>query len=552
MMKVPRSLALGLVIVVLCAACASGNSTSGAGSGLAADQTFRWPLITDVATLDPGHASSGTDINIIQNLFDGLYRFDDQLNITNDVATGPPEISSDGLRYTFHLRHNVKFSNGDPVKASDFLYSWNRAASLQDAYASVFDTVVGYDAVAAGTAKTLSGLSSPDDYTINAVLSHPAGYWLSEMALWTADVVDQKIIEAKGTDTWWTTPDGLIGTGPFLMTERTPKVSMAFAPVPNWWGGSTGALKKVQLQVVADQASMVQKFEVGGFDVIGPSENGPDNEDILRYHSDPTKQKLLQIFPGARTDWIGFNFIKGPFAGADGLNGRVAFSEAIDRNQIVDVACAKGLTCSAATGGYISKGLQGYNPDGGQAAKFDPVAAKALYQKWDPTGSKVQGLTYWYNSDSQLKAVAENLQSQWKQNLGVTVNLATADKPAFFKMRMQKQLIIYRDSFGADYNNPQDWFDSDWTCVKAKLTTSGNSGGYCNPQVDALVQKANTQPLDQALPLYVQADALMIQDESYASLFYYNWPWFIQPYVSGAGKNALYDFRWTGTKILKH
>src|SRR5581483_4604561 len=220
-----------------------------------------------------------------------------------------PDVSSDGLTYTFHLRNDVKFWNGDPVKAKDFLYSWNRAAYLNDAYATVFDPVVGGPDTEARKTKTMSGLTAPDDYTIKAQLSAPAGFWLTELALWTADVVDQKVIEqSDGTDvdkqnTWWTKPDTAAGTGPFKMTERTAKASMAFAPVSNWYGGSTGALKAIKVEIGVDNTSAVKKFESNGYDLVGMANNGPGPDDILRYKSDPTKQKELNIYPAARTTW---------------------------------------------------------------------------------------------------------------------------------------------------------------------------------------------------------------------------------------------------------
>src|ERR1700682_4957116 len=136
-----RSLALALGAVCVAAAC--GGSSSSSGETLAADQTLSFPMQDDFATLDPGHLSAAQDIDIFRNVFNGLYKFDDTLKEVPDIASGPPTISADGLTYTFPMRHDAKFSNGDPVKADDFIYSWSRAARLQGDYASVFEPVVG-------------------------------------------------------------------------------------------------------------------------------------------------------------------------------------------------------------------------------------------------------------------------------------------------------------------------------------------------------------------------------------------------------------------------
>src|SRR6202049_4599813 len=181
-----RRIGFALVIRALVAtACGSGSSSSSSSSGaaLAANQVFRFPITDDIKTLDPGHVSDAVSITPVQNLFWGLYRFDDTLKEVPAIASGPPDISSDGLTYTFHMRHDVKFSNGDPVTSADVLYSWNRAARLNDSYGIVFQPVVGYAAVSAATptATTLSGLSATDTYTVKAVLSTPAAYWYTEV-----------------------------------------------------------------------------------------------------------------------------------------------------------------------------------------------------------------------------------------------------------------------------------------------------------------------------------------------------------------------------------
>jgi oligopeptide transport system substrate-binding protein len=552
--------------VMMALAC----SLSGSGDGeiLAADQTLTFPMQDDVETLDPAHVSSSVDIAFAQEVFSGLYRFDNHLRVVSDVATGMPEVSSDGKTYTFRLRRDARFSNGDPVRASDFLYSWNRAARLNDAYATVFAPVNGFEAAAGGSAQTMSGLTTPDDYTIKAQLVDPAGFWLTELALWIAGVVDQKVIQSAGEDVWWNRPETLIGAGPFKMTARTPKASMEFAPVPGWWGGPTGSLKRVRAQIGVDQSSAMRKFESGGYDVVGLANNPPSPDDILRYRSDRTRSKLLTIYPSARTTWLGFNFARGPFAaraggtspgqptgglGNDpGKDGRDAFSRAIDRDQLVDVACVKGATCNRASGGYIAKGLKGYLGDGADpASRFDPAAARTEYQRWDPDGSRVKGLKLRYNTSATNTQLFSNVQAQLKSNLDVSVELAPTDFPTLVKDRKAKSAILFRNSWGADYDHPQDWFSNLWTCDQAS-PGKGNAEGYCNPTVDRIVQQANSQQIDQAVPEYKQAQMLMIQDSYGAALQYGTQPYLIQRYVQGAGFNSLYDHSWTGIRILKH
>jgi oligopeptide transport system substrate-binding protein len=549
-LRILKALALGGVASLVMVACGGSSGGGGTSETLAADQTLSWPLVNDVGILDPGRMSAGVDIDIFHNVFSGLYKFTDTLQEVPDIASGPPTISSDGLTYTFKMRHDVKFSNGDPVKADDFIYSWNRAARLQGDYASVMQPVAGYGDVANGKATAMSGLKKIDDYTLSATLSAPAGYWYTEVALWTAWVVDQKAITAGGgDDKWFTDPSTLVGTGQFKMTARTPKQSLDFAPVPNWWGGSTGALTKVHIEVIADQKAQLTKYESGNFSMLGPSNGGPTPEDLIRYNSDPVLKQQLTLVPLARTDWVGFNMKTGPFAGIDaGKAGRHAFSTAIDRAQLVDIACSKGTACIAATGGVITKGLQAYLGDGTDPnAKFDAAAAKAEYKAWDPTGSKVKGLVYTYNTTALNKAICDNLASQWQQNLGVTVQCAAQDRQSFFSARTKCSYPIFRHSWGADYDNPQDWFDF-------LFVTNAGSGGACysNPALDSLVKSANTKPLTDALAEYKQANQILVDQVVTAPLVYYIQPYIAHSYVKGVGGNALYDFYWSGARILTH
>ncbi len=560
-----RSRVAFAIVLPALVATACGGGTPGSGTqSLAVNQQLRFPIVDDVKTLDPGHASSAVDIAFEQNVFGGLYRFDDTLKEIPDIATGMPDISADGLTYTFHLRHDVKFSNGDPVTSADVLYSWNRAAQLNDTYGIVFAPVVGYGDVApakgAPTATTMSGLSASDPYTVTARLATPAGYWLTELALWTADVVDQKVIPNDTDKTWWTNGATAIGTGPFKLTAYVPKDHLSFANVPSWWGGSTGHLTGVEVTVLADQSSQVTKYQNGGFDEIGAANTYPPLDAIRNFQANPALKGQFLNIPGARTTWVGFNFTTGPFAPAGGniddpiaLAGRRAFSESIDRTQLVNVACGPGgITCKPATGGVISKGLHGYTGDNSDpTAVFNVTKAKADLQTWDPTGSKRKGLVYWFNTNTTQKAIADNLQAQWQNNLGVSVDTEHTDFPTFLTNRQDKKYVIFRDSWGADYDNPQDWFDNIFICSQAAIGL-GNNDGICDQRVDTAVKKAEGETGTQANTDFVTAGRQLISDVAGATLEYGANQYFIKPYVQGGGGNALYDNSWTSISILAH
>ncbi len=543
-------MALALIALLLVVFVGPPTSPSQRAEPLAADQTLSFPIAQDLADLDPALISTTADVDILRNVFSGLYKFDGQLREVPDLAIGQPQVSTDGLTYTFHLRHDGHFSNGDPITADDFIYSWNRAAAKQGDYAGLFNVVAGYDAVAAGRANQMSGLAKVDDYTFTATLTKQAGYFMTEVGLWPFWVVDQKVIASVGEDAWFTKPETLIGSGPFRLTARVPGQSMDFQPVPAWYGGTTGKLTRVHVEIVAETTAQVTQYESGVFSLIGYGRQGLPPAAATRYTSDAKLKSQLDLVPIGLTFWVGFNLRTGPFADIEaGRPGRHAFSAAIDRNALVDALCNQKTACVDATGGLISKGLQGYLGDGADTnVKFDPVAAKAEYKAWDPDGLKVKGLNYTYDTNAFNKAVCVNLQTQWQKNLGVNVGCVEMDRKTFFDDRNGRCAYpLFRQSWSADYDHPQDWFDY-------LFVTGASSSGSCysNPSLDKVIAAADAAPLSQSLVDSKTAGYMLINDTVFAPLIYGVQQYLAQPYVAGVGGNALYDFYWTEARILRH
>ena len=536
--------------LVLLAACNPSAPNPPPAEVLAADQTLSFPIAKDIGDLDPALITAPADVDLMRNVFSGLYRFNDQLHEVPDLAVGMPDMSADGMTYTFHLRHDARFSNGDPITADDFIYSWNRAAARQGDDAWLFDVVAGYRDVAAGRSSTLSGLAKVDDYTFTSTLDHPAGYWLTEVGLWPFWVVDQKVISAAGEDAWFTRPETLIGSGPFRLTARAPGESLDFAPVGGWYGGSTGSLTHVHVQVVADLSAQVAQYESGVFSVIGYARQGLTAAAATSYTADPKLKNQLDLVPLGVTFWAGFNLKTGPFAGIDaGKAGRHAFSTAIDRKALADAVCNLGTACAPATGGLVSKGLQGYLGDGADPnVKFDAAAALAEYKAWDPTGSKVKGLAYTYETNPFNQAVCTNLAAQWKKNLGVAVRCVDTDRVTFLAARNGHcAYSAFRQGWSADYDHPQDWFDNLF------VTGAAWSGScYSNPSLDQLVATADAARPSDAVRSYQAAGFLLVDESALAALVYGVQPYLVHPFVKGAGGNALYDNSWTSARVIYH
>lgn len=575
--RILKVLGLGAVASLVLVACGGGGG--GGGSTLAADQTLKFPILGDFGTLDPAQLNAETDSEIAQNVQNGLVKFDNNLNIVPDIAASMPTVSSDGLTYTFKLRSDVTFSNGDKVTSADVLYSWNRAAAEQGAYAGNLAAIDGYAKVSTNTVTsgapleallekndpsvTLSGLSAPDAQTVVVKLSSPAGWFLSAIALeaTTGMLVDKNVVKTD-FDNWWTKPETFIGTGAYKMTSYVPKQSVEFTAVDNWWGSPKPTVKKVHIDILGNAASAIQAYEQGSYDIYGYGgySNAPVDQ-ILRIQGTANEKAQLLLHPKVRTTWVQFNLVHdakraagGPFllsGGDKAKNLRLAFALAIDKTKLATVVC-HDIVCAPATGGLITKGLIGYAGDNTDPlAKFDATQAKSLL---DANGgaAAVSGLSYAYDPNNPLNAsVAQFIQDQWQTNLGVHVDLTPVDHSAFIKGYLSGKYVIARNGWQADYNHPQDWYDNLWGSIPGCPDANCGSG-YDTQAYDTLLAKADAEPLAQAVPDYQKLGKMLEDDVTYIPLYYSVGAFLLKPYLRGAGTNNFFDYYWDQIQILSH
>jgi oligopeptide transport system substrate-binding protein len=511
----------------------------------ASQQVLRLLASQDVLTLDPAkiHQPS-VELSLARNVFGGLYRFRDDLVEEPDLARAMPEISADGLRWTFRLKTNARFSNGNPVKAKDVLYSWNRVAALNpDAYqsSSIFEVVAGYADVASGKTKTLSGLTAPDDYTVEAQLTNPAGWWLVELGLWATAVVDETVVLARGQDSWWSTPEFLIGTGPFRMSNRDPGRSLDFEPVPNWWGGPTGRLKQVHVDVVPDLAAQASRYTAGNADILGYAPN-----DIVGQFSDEMIKRFrtdrlgLSARPWLMTFILGFRR-EGRLGTDADTDARRAISLALDRQKLAEV-CHEGVTCAPATGGLIVDGLAASLGAGADPyANSDVPRAVSLLRSWDPSGVKLRVLRLGAGPD--FGPLAKEVQTELKAALGLDVQLQVAE---FASIKQHASRGDYDAVVGgnyADYDSPHNWFSQVTTPCQA---------AFLNPQFESLLTAADKELPTNAVSDYKEAGKLLVNSAACPALAYLQGVYLIKPWVDGARGNAMYEYYWKGISILGH
>lgn len=570
------------VLLALCAlmlaACSGGSAALPQPLGLANDQTLRFPIQHDVSTLDPAMIDSEAEAEIAHNLFDGLLKFDSNLNISPDIAAAMPAISADGTTYTFKLRQDVRFSNGDSVTAKDVLYSWNRAAAMQGPYAVNFSAIMGYDKVSANQATgsaletlleksdpsvTMSGLTAPDDYTVVVKLTGAAGWFESAIAqpAVAGMIVDETVVK-NDFEGWWSKPDTLIGTGAYRMSAHTADQSLDFTSIPDWWGRPRPTLTKIHVDVVSDPATALTRYERGDFDLFGYAAYGPAAPDVARVLARPAEKEQVVLEVKNKTYFASFNMVSdakrsagGPFTLDQGKTAhdlRLAFALSVDLNKLAKDLCAN-IVCIPATGGVIPKGMAGYLGDGNDPlAGFDPVKARSLLLSADPDGTKTKNLVYTYDPENPFnEPTAKFLQSEWQANLGVSVALQAIPHTRFITERLRGTYVLSRDGWAADYDHPQDWFDNLWGQA-AGCPDDSCSSGYDTRAYDQLLARADAEPLAQAITDYKTLSRQLIDDVAYIPLYYTVDPFLIKPYLVGAGSNNMFDYYWDQIQVTTH
>jgi oligopeptide transport system substrate-binding protein len=469
---------------------------------------------TGPITLDPALAAESSSGLYIAQIFSGLVRFDEKLNLVQDIAQSWAK-SADGQTYTFHLRHDVKFQDGTAVKAADFKYSWERALNptLQSLTAGTYlNDIVGANEVLSGKATALSGVKVIDDYTLQVNIDGPKAYFLSKMAFPTAYVVEKANV-ASGSQ-WWMHP---VGTGPFQLKQWQADQLLVLQRNNNYYG-DRARLNEVDFQLYG--GNPIQSYQQGTIDV---SDVPPVYVGLV---TDPTNSvsKELSIFPQLSFSYLGFNTSTPPF---DDINVRQAFCYAVDKQKTLQLSSNNILTPAY---GILPPGMPGYN-SALQGLTFDVNKAKQLIasSKYQDV-SKLPPITFTTSGyGGNISGTLGGLISDWRTNLGVEVGVRQLEPSAFLYSLNQEKNQIFDGGWIADYPDPQDFLD-----VLFHSGSQYNTGGYSNSQVDSLLgQAATAQDPAARLKLYQSAEQIIVQDAAVLPLSFERSYVLVKPYVTG-------------------
>jgi len=447
--------------------------------------------------------------------------------LTNDengqIAPGAAEsweVSEDGKTYTFKLRDGLKWSDGTPLTAEDFVYSWQRVCDPNVAapYAeTVLSMVEGYDDAIAGDIEKLN-VEAPDDQTFVVHLKDACPYFESLAAFATLSPVQKATIEANG-DAWATDASTYVSNGPFYITEWVPSSYILMEKNPNYWDAENVKLDGIKFNLIEDANAAYNAYNAGEIAMIKdvPTEEIPSLKDRDDFFVEPI----------IGTYYVSMNTEKEPFTNKD---VRKALSLAIDRDYLANTLM-QGTYSPA--GNFVGPGWADINgtefvenSNGGEefisTTDYEAdleEAKKLLADAGYPNGEGLPKITYTTNDSGYHKAVAEYLQQAWKE-LGVDMDVDIVEWASFTPMRRNGDYEVARNSWVGDYTDPSNILDLLYS------TNGNNDGKFSNEEYDKQMEISRTtldeQERSDALH---KAEEILMEEAGCIPLAYYNDFW---------------------------
>jgi oligopeptide transport system substrate-binding protein len=427
-------------------------------------------------------------------------------------------VSDDGKTYTFKLRQDAKWSNGDPVTAHDFEYSWKRTLAKETAadYAYMLFYLVNgekYNAGEVGADEV--GVKALDDYTLEVKLNAPTPYFIGILAHNAYWPVHQASVEGKPD--WATDVSTIVSNGPFLLTEWEHGSKLVLTKNPNYYDKDKVHFDKVTISLVEADSTVFNMYQTDKIDWIGAQAGQVPIDQVQKVLADGS----AKIEPVASVYYYMFNTTKKPFNNA---KIRKAFAMAVERQSLIDNVTKANQTPAHALVppsivGVDGKKFRELYPDDNYITENVDEAKKLLAEGMQEEKlSKLPEITLLYNTNEGHKAIAEAIADMWRKNLGVQVKLANQEFATFLETRSAQQFDIARSGWGADYNHATTFT---YDLIHSK--SGNNDGKYSNPQVDKLLDESlQAKDEKERLDKIAQAEKIAIVDDmGVLPLYYY-------------------------------
>lgn len=480
-----------------------------AGTKLAQDQTFNYRVLDNINALDPDIVEDVDTSYVVSNLFEGLYNEDAKGNPVPGAAESY-DVNADFTVYTFHLRDAV-WSNGDPVKASDFVFSWQRA--VDPATASNYAYFLGLvgvknaDDIVAGKLKPSElGVKAIDDKTLEVTLAKPVPYFVRTTAHATLFPVPQAVVEKFGND--WTKPENIVGNGAYVLAENSPGERVTIKRNPKYWDDAKTVLDTVNFLTINDDNAGVTRFQAGEVD---QTDVPPGQYPTFKAQSPDETHSVPQLC----TYYFDINMTDSqPVEALKDVRVRQAISLAVDRDVVVNNILQGGQIPAyyfspPATAGFVP-------PDAPLAAMTQAdrdAKAKELMTEAGYGPDNPISFEYIYNTSVGHQQIATVVSQMLKEKLGINMTIQDMEFATLLDRRHQRDFSVARDAWCGDYNEASTFeglMDS---------TSSQNNSGYSNPDVDKWLKEAATSKDPNVQ--YKQVEEQVMKDVPIIPIYFY-------------------------------
>ena len=506
----PKSLAVGFVLATFAASSVLAAGTHPVtGEALADDQTFTYSLLDEFTTADPQMVEDVSGSYFVRDLFEGLMNQDADGNLIPGVATGYTTNEAKDV-YTFTLRDNARWSDGNPVTAHDFVYAWRRLADPATASPySWFADIMALENVGA----VMSGESPPEALGIRALDNHTLEVRLTASLPYFAAMTThastfpspQWTVRTFGDG--WTKPGNIVGNGAYVLTEHIPNETATRERNTMYWNNDATIIDKVVTLVINDENTDFTRWEAGETDKGAvPSGQYP------RLKAEYPDEAIS--FPRLCTYYMTFNLSpSGPEAFKD-VRVRQALSYALDRSVVTDKVLQGGqiqaftFTPGATAGFEVPAVAFGQMSQDQRNVNAKLLMAAAGYGPDNPLKFE-----YMYNTSEGHKKIAIAAQQMWKETLGAEATLANQEWKTFLKTRGGQNFDIARGGWCGDYNEASTFLD-------LMTTPSGyNDGKFSNAEVDELMTSART--MSDATSNYTRVEEIMANEMPIIPVYHY-------------------------------
>ena len=519
-MHMPLPVRLCLAALMLLSAAGCGKRETAVEEGVRT-KTLLLGNLAEPASLDPHLVNSLTDMNVLMALFEGLTVIDEKTSQPLPGVAERWDVSPDGLLYTFHLRANAQWSNGERVTARDFAFSFERMLRPKFAaeYSYMLWPIKNAEAFNSGKIADFSqvGVSAVDDSTLRIVLERPTPYLPSLAAHNTWLPVHRATIEKSGGAddrmSRWTRPETFVGNGPFTLSEWAPNARIIVTKNPRYWDAARNELNRVIFFPTENTETEERNFRAGQLHVTYDLPKGK----IAAYRA--SSPSPLRVEPGLNITYLNFNVTKPPFTDA---RVRRALSLAIDRETISRTVLSGS---SPAASSFTPPGCAGYVPPA--HVHYDLTEARRLLAEAGfPEGKGFPAIPVQVLNDTNQPRIMEAIQAMWQRDLGVRITIEAFEQKVWLQNQQSMSHTAAMLGWNGDFADPV-------TFLTLLATGNGNNWtGWSNPEYDALLnQAANTADPRARLETLQKAETLMLNATPVAPLFFKAKNYLVHPSV---------------------